>query len=341
MPSGLYPFFRRALFTLPPERAHSVALSALNFAHSLKLLPQAVADSSEAVSLMGLRFPNRVGLAAGFDKSGRYIDALGALGFGFIEVGTVTPRAQAGQSKPRLYRLPQASALINRMGFPNDGASAVAARLARRKFPGICGVNIGKNAATPIEAAVHDYVACFREVAAHADYVAVNVSSPNTKNLRQLQRVDHLRAILEALLEARMALAAAGRRIPLLAKVSPDLSTEDITAMGELVRELAIDGVIAANTTVSRPGVSEMRCGAEEGGLSGNPLQPLVARTIRILRSAVGESTPIIGVGGIASAADAKAHIRAGADLIQVYTGLIYRGPRLIREISAALHELS
>lgn len=328
----MYSLLRRALFTLEPERAHSLALSSIQAAYRCGLWPRQVDDPAAAVSLMGLRFANRIGLAAGFDKNGRYIDALGSLGFGFIEVGTVTPRAQAGRGKPRLFRLPRSRALINRMGFPNEGAAAAAANLSRRKFRGVCGVNIGKNASTPLTEAVDDYVSCYRTVAPHADYVVINVSSPNTKDLRRLQQVEHLRPILEALLRER---ASDMRHVPLLAKVSPDLTQEELIDIGELLVELAVDGVIAANTTIRRPeGVDDAARG-EEGGLSGAPLRAFALQSIRAMRSIAGDRLRIIGVGGIGGAADARDAFDAGADLLQVYTGLIYRGPGLVRELRA------
>lgn len=356
----MYRLLRRALFTLEPERAHSVALSALQCANRLHLLPRFRDDPAAAVSLMGLNFPNRVGLAAGFDKNGRYIDALGSLGFGFIEVGTVTPRSQPGQPQPRLFRFRSTAALINRMGFPNEGSSAIAARLAQRTFRGVCGINIGKNAATPIAAAIDDYVACYRAVAPHADYVAVNVSSPNTQDLRRLQQVEQLRPILESLIEQREALRLTlGRPLPLLVKLSPDLSEDELRAVAQLLMQVGVDGVIATNTTVSRSTLTPVMIrdlpsdadssnseagdlaggpmGGPMGGLSGAPLRPLALQTIRVLRSALGRHVPIIGAGGIASGADALAALDAGADLVQIYTGLIYRGPGLIREIRSAL----
>lgn len=282
---------------------------------------------------MGLRFANRVGLAAGFDKNGRCIDALGALGFGFIEVGTVTPRAQPGQPRPRLVRIVGADALINRMGFPNDGASAVAARLARRRFTGMCGANIGKNAATPIQDAVRDYLECFATLAPHVDYVAINVSSPNTQDLRRLHEIDQLQPIVLALGEARDALrAATGRRVPLLLKISPDVPQPDLVRLAGFTRQAGIDGIIATNTTVDRPGIPA-RWQVETGGLSGAPLRPLALQTVRSLRAALGNDLAIIAAGGIDSGQDALDAMRAGADLVQIYTGLVYRGPGLVREI--------
>jgi len=331
-----YPLLRPLLFTLPPEHAHALALAALQRAHALGLVRAPTPDPGAAVSLMGLRFPNRVGLAAGFDKNARYVDALGALGFGFIEVGTVTPRAQPGQSRPRLFRVAPAQALINRMGFPNEGAANVAARLARRRFAGVCGVNIGKNAATPLESAVDDYIECFRTVAPHADYVAINVSSPNTAGLRQLQEPDQLQPIVSAVVAARNQLqAATGRRVPLLVKVSPDLAPAVLVSSARLACASGIDGIIATNTTLDRSGVA-LRWRAEAGGLSGAPLRPLALQAVQLLRSALGAGVPIVAAGGIDSARHAQDAFAAGADLVQIYTGLIYRGTGLVKDIISA-----
>jgi dihydroorotate dehydrogenase len=280
-----------------------------------------------------LHFPNRVGLAAGFDKNGLFVDALGALGFGFIEVGTVTPRAQPGQPRPRLFRIRAARALINRMGFPNDGAMVVAARLSRRTFPGVCGVNIGKNATTPLESAARDYVDCFRAVAPCADYVAINVSSPNTEGLRRLQEIEQLQPIVAAVIaEREQLLTATGRRVPLLVKLSPDLRQADFVNIARLVRQSALDGVIATNTTLRRDGV-EHRWHARAGGLSGAPLRPLALQAVRLLRAELGGGVPIVAVGGISTAAHARGAIAAGANLVQVYTGLIYEGPSLVQRL--------
>jgi dihydroorotate dehydrogenase len=333
----MYRLVRRALFSVEPEKAHSISLSMAQLAHRLHLL-SGPGDESASASVMGLRFPNRIGLAAGFDKNGRYVDALGSLGFGFVEVGTVTPRPQAGQPLPRLFRIPEAGALINRMGFPNEGASAVAARLAHRRFKGVCGVNIGKNAATPNDRAIDDYVACFRALAPCADYIAVNVSSPNTQDLRRLQGIDYLQPILEALLAERDALTVAlGRRVPVLTKISPDLPHAQLLALAHLMQRLRMDGVIATNTTVTRPEVVEGSLGMEQGGLSGAPLHPFALRAVRTLRSVLAGQVAIIGVGGIACVADAIAMREAGADLLQIYTGMVYCGPALIAQIGKAL----
>jgi dihydroorotate dehydrogenase len=330
----LYPLLRTAMFALPTEHAHALALAALQRAHSFGLVRERVADPLKAVTLLGLQFPNRIGLAAGFDKNGRCIDGLGALGFGFVEVGTVTPRPQPGQPRPRLFRVAESAALINRMGFPNEGAAAVAARLARRRFAGVCGVNIGKNAATPIASAIDDYLECFRIVAPHADYVAINVSSPNTEGLRQLEEADQLQPIASALVEARRQLQdAAARRVPLLVKVSPDLPPADLVRSARLACAAGIDGIIATNTTLNRSGISP-RWRSHAGGLSGAPLRPLALQAVQLLRTALGASVPIVAAGGIDSARHAQDAFDAGADLVQVYTGLIYRGPGLVREIT-------
>ncbi|MET0535180.1 MAG: quinone-dependent dihydroorotate dehydrogenase [Steroidobacter sp.] len=333
-----YPLLRPLLFSLEGERAHSVTFSLLELAHALGVLGHHKEDPANAVTLMGLRFPNRLGLAAGLDKNARHIDALGALGFGFIEAGTVTAQPQVGNAKPRLFRLPEVQALINRMGFPNEGAEVIAERLSQRKYRGVCGINIGKNAVTPLEDAARNYVECFRVVAPHADYVAVNVSSPNTANLRQLQQVDQLRPILDALLEARLQLPQhSNKKLPLLVKVSPDLATEDLIAIAGLVRELRIDGVIATNTTITRDVVKGVPNSEQQGGLSGAPIRSLAVRSIPILREHLGADIPLIAVGGIDSGEDAVAALQAGADLIQIYTGLIYQGPALVTEILSAV----
>lgn len=337
LPMRIYALLRPLLFTLPTEHAHALALAALRRAHAFGFLRPHETDARAAVKLLGLRFANRIGLAAGFDKNARCVDALGALGFGFVEVGTVTPRPQPGQPRPRLMRVPEADALINRMGFPNEGAAVVAARLAQRRFTGVCGVNIGKNAATPLTAAVDDYLECFRAVAPHADYVAINVSSPNTEGLRQLQEADQLQPIVGALVEARRELqSATGRRVPLLVKVSPDLPPADLARSARLACESGIDGIIATNATLNRSGIAP-RWRAQAGGLSGGPLRPLALQAVQLLRAALGAGVPIIAAGGIDSVRHAQDALAAGADLVQVYTGLIYRGPALVREIAKEL----
>ena len=287
---------------------------------------------------MGLDFPNPVGLAAGMDKDGTHINALAALGFGFLEVGAVTPRPQAGNPAPRLFRLPAAEALINRLGFNSRGVDAFVENLRRARSGAIVGVNIGRNADTPNARALDDYLACLRKVYPHAGFITANVSSPNTKDLRELQRADELDGFLAALVSERDRLAAEhGRRAPLAVKVSPDLDDAGIAAVADRVAARGIDAVIATNTTVSRAGVEHLRFGREQGGLSGAPLKARATEVVGKLRRALPASVAIIGVGGIASAADAQEKLDAGANLVQLYTALVYRGPELVGEIVRGL----
>ena len=343
MPLVPYAFARPVLFGLDAEAAHELTLASIarlqNTPAQCAWQQPRVADP---VTLAGLAFANRVGLAAGLDKNGRCIDGLGAMGFGFIEVGTVTPKAQPGNPKPRLFRLPRAGALINRLGFNNDGLDAFIGNVTRsrtfRQRGGILGLNIGKNAATPIERAADDYLLCLEGVYPHADYVTVNISSPNTQNLRALQDDDALDALLSALQAKRAALAAAHRRsVPLFVKIAPDLDAEQVAAIAATLRRNRIDGVIATNTTIARDAVQGLPHAGEAGGLSGRPVFDASNRVIAQLRAALGKAWPIIGVGGVLSGADAVAKIEAGADLVQLYTGLIYRGPALVTEAARAL----
>jgi dihydroorotate dehydrogenase len=333
----MYSLIKPLLFQLEPERAHAVTLVCLSRVYQMGLLSLLPMPKSEPVQLMGLNFPNRIGIAAGLDKNATCVDALAALGAGFVEIGTVTPRPQAGNPKPRVFRIPSAGALINRMGFPNDGMEVIGQRLAQRRGGYICGVNIGKNATTPLDNAVDDYLLCLHRLAGVADYIAVNVSSPNTAGLRSLQAAEQLRPMLVALLEARQQLLPTlGRPLPLLVKLAPDLSDDELSALAALLLELKVDGVIATNTTITRPqGLGAM--GEQAGGLSGAPVHPLSLVAIRKLREWLGPDFPIIGVGGITSVDAAKAMRQAGADLVQVYTGLIYRGPVLLRDIARVL----
>lgn len=332
----IYSTIRSILFTLDPERAHRCALQA---ARMLGRMPECPVDGSP-INLMGLRFANRLGLAAGFDKNGEAVDGLGRLGFGFIEVGTVTPRPQPGQNRPRLFRLPRRGALINRLGFPNDGAAAIARRLARRRYDGIVGVNIGKNADTPMEAAIEDYLSCLRAVSGVADYVAVNISSPNTASLRDLHRADRLQPLLAALLSERDAIGRKiNRSVPIVLKISPDLDTHALEQVAGIALRTRLDGLIATNTSLQRD-ESMAHKGSETGGLSGAPLYPLSLRTVSMLRRLLGPDFPIIGVGGIDSPEKALAMRSAGADLVQIYTGLIYRGPSLVRRCVRVLGEM-
>ena len=334
----MYGLARPLLFALDAEQAHGLTLAGLRVSHRLGLLGLAgAAPPVQPVELMGLTFANRVGLAAGFDKNGTCIDAMGALGFGFVEVGTLTPRGQEGNPRPRVFRLPKARAVINRMGFPNEGVEAAAVRLRRRRYTGVCGVNIGKNATTPLEQATGDYVTALKAVYEYADYVTINISSPNTPGLRQLQAGQQLRPLLQALLDTRADLAErVGWQVPLVVKLSPDLAADELAATAQVIRELSLDGVIATNTTLDRTRVAGLPQADRPGGLSGAPLRERSAAVVRELRALLGPDMPLIGVGGISSAADATAMLAAGADLIQVYTGLVYRGPALVRELVAA-----
>ena len=334
-----YAFARPLLFALDPEHAHDLTLGAIDRAARLGALQLAAGcPVDDPVEVMGLRFRNRVGLAAGLDKDGAHIDALAAMGFGFIEVGTVTPKPQPGNPRPRMFRLPQRDALINRMGFNNAGVDAFVANVRRAKWRGVLGLNIGKNAVTPIERALDDYLFCLERVYEHASYVTVNISSPNTKNLRQLQGGDALDELLAGLQARRGELVTRhGRRVPLALKIAPDLDDEQVAAIASLLERHGIDAVIAANTTVSREAVAGLAHADESGGLSGAPVFEPSNRVIRALRASLPRDYPIIGVGGIMSADDALAKVAAGATLVQLYTGLVYRGPTLVGQCARAL----
>jgi dihydroorotate dehydrogenase len=296
---------------------------------------------SDPITLAGLNFPNRVGMAAGLDKNARVIDALGAMGFGFVEVGTVTPLGQSGNPKPRMFRLPQAKALINRLGFNNEGLDSFIANVQQARFRqngGLLGLNIGKNAATPIENATDDYLKCLDGVYPHADYVTVNISSPNTKNLRALQSDEALDGLLSAVAARREQLAQQhGRRVPVFVKIAPDLDTAQIDVIAATLQRHGMDGVVATNTTLSREAVKGLPHCDEAGGLSGAPVFEASNAVIRQLRARLGQGFPIVGVGGILSGADAVKKIEAGADVVQIYTGLIYKGPGLVQEAAQAL----
>jgi dihydroorotate dehydrogenase len=335
----LYRAVRPLLFALDPESAHSLSLGALDLLSRLGAGALLACPAPRIpVRVMGLDFPNPVGLAAGLDKDGEHVDALAALGFGFLELGAVTPRPQPGNPAPRVFRLPQAQALINRLGFNSRGVDAFVANLSRARSGGIIGVNIGKNADTANERAIEDYVACLRKVYPLAGFVTANLSSPNTKNLRELQRADELDAFLSALAAERDHLAREhGRRVPLAVKVSPDLDDAGIAAVADRVAARSIDAIIATNTTVSREAVEHLSHGREQGGLSGAPLKARATEVVRKLRRALPASVAIIGVGGIASAADAREMLDAGASLVQLYTALVYRGPGLVGEIVRGL----
>ena len=337
-----YALARPFLFGLDPEHAHEITLGTLarlqNTPMQCTWAQRRVADP---VTIAGLTFPNRIGLAAGLDKNGRCIDGLAAMGFGFIEVGTVTPKAQPGNPKPRMFRLPEANALINRLGFNNDGLEAFITNVKRaqfRKNGGILGLNIGKNATTPIERAVDDYLLCLDGVYPHADYVTVNISSPNTQNLRALQNDAALDALLGAVQQRKTELTQQhGRSVPIFVKIAPDLDETQVGVIAATLQRHRIDGVIATNTTIARDAVKALRHGDEAGGLSGAPVFEASNRVIAQLRAALGPAYPIIGVGGVLSAADAQAKIAAGANLVQIYTGFIYQGPALVSAAARAL----
>lgn len=335
----MYTLIRPLLFRLDPETAHHLTLTSLQVAYRLGLSRLIAAPArAKPVTVMGITFPNRVGLAAGLDKNGAYIDALAALGFGFIEIGTVTPRPQPGNPRPRLFRLPEAEAIINRMGFNNDGVARLIENVRAAKFRGVLGINIGKNFDTPIARAAEDYLTCLTAAYPHAGYVAVNISSPNTQNLRDLQSADALSELLGKLKDAQARLAEQhGRYVPLAVKIAPDLDDAQIAGIARLLRQHRIDAVIATNTTLARTGVAYLPHGAEAGGLSGAPVRDASTRVIRKLASTLAGEVPIMGVGGILSGADAREKIAAGASLVQLYTGLIYRGPALVGECMRAL----
>jgi dihydroorotate dehydrogenase len=337
-----YPLARHALFAMDAETAHEVTLNALQKAYDCSLTRNFLYDQNLApTSLMGLHLRNPVGLAAGLDKNGAHIDAMGNLGFGFIEVGTVTPRAQAGNPKPRMFRLPQSEALINRLGFNNLGLETFLKNVQRstwRNHGGIIGLNIGKNADTPIENAADDYLLGLSAVYPHADYVTVNISSPNTKNLRALQSENELGRLLNRLSERRQALTQEhGRRVPMAVKIAPDLTEDQVDAIADLLPRYEIDGVIATNTTLDRSAVEGQKHAEEAGGLSGAPLHEKSLQVIRRLKQNLPEQTAIIGVGGIMSGQAALEKMQAGAQAVQLYTGLIYKGPSLVGECVNAI----
>ncbi len=337
-----YSLARPFLFGLDAETAHDLTMHSLARAQGTPLEWAYCNEMThDPIELAGLKFPNRVGLAAGLDKNARCIDGLGAMGFGFIEVGTVTPKAQPGNPKPRMFRLPQANALINRLGFNNDGLDAFIANVTRSSFRSkgrILGLNIGKNAATPMENATSDYLIGLEGVYPHADYVTVNISSPNTSDLRSLQGNEALDGLLGAMAQQREVLARRhGRRVPVFLKIAPDLDEAQVDVIAQALMRHGMDGVIATNTTISRDATQQLPNGDEAGGLSGAPLLEASNRVIAQLRSALGKAFPIIGVGGVMSAEDAVSKIRAGANVVQIYTGLIYRGPDLVSECARAL----
>jgi dihydroorotate dehydrogenase len=340
-----YSLARPFLFGLDPETAHDLTMQSLARVQGTPLewaYCKGMVD--DPIELAGLKFPNRVGLAAGLDKNARCIDGLGAMGFGFVEVGTVTPKPQPGNPKPRMFRLPRANALINRLGFNNEGLEAFIANVQRSSFRRkgrILGLNIGKNAATPIAEATSDYLAGLAGVYPHADYVTINISSPNTSNLRSLQTDEALEGLLGAIAARREDLATQhGRRVPIFVKIAPDLDATQVEVIAAALMRHGMDGVIATNTTVSRDAVQGLPHAQEAGGLSGAPVLEASNRVIAQLRAFLGTGFPIIGVGGVMSGEDAVSKIRAGADVVQIYTGLIYRGPALVSEAASAIRRL-
>jgi dihydroorotate dehydrogenase len=335
-----YALLRPLAFALDPETAHELAITGMRTFGRAGLLPVCRPLAAKPCSLMGLSFPNRIGLAAGLDKNGEAIDALALMGFGSIEIGTVTPRPQPGNPKPRLFRLPQAQGIINRMGFNNHGVDALVENVKAAKYRGVLGINIGKNFDTPIERAVDDYLIGLEKVYAHAGYVTVNISSPNTKNLRQLQGASELDALLGSLKAKQTALAERhGRYVPLALKIAPDLDDAQITNIADALRRHRIDAVIATNTTLARDGVAGLPHGDEAGGLSGLPVFEKSTAVLRAFVKALAGELPVIAAGGVVDGAKAKAKLEAGAALVQIYSGLIYRGPQLVKECVAATRD--
>lgn len=332
----LYSLARPLLFSLAPERAHELTLSLLKSTYKMGVMRQVI--EAKPVTCMGIEFPNPVGLAAGLDKNGAYIDALASLGFGFIEIGTITPKPQEGNPKPRLFRIPQAKAIINRMGFNNDGVDQLVENVKAAKFKGILGINIGKNASTPVEDAVSDYLICLEKVYNFASYITVNISSPNTKNLRSLQSGHALTELLETLKNRQLELAEINQHyVPLVLKVAPDLSSQDIEFIASQLLQFKLDGLIVTNTTLSREGVENLPFSDEDGGLSGAPVFEKSTQCLAAFAKLLKNKIPLIGVGGILAGEQAVAKQQAGADLVQIYSGLIYTGPKLIKDCVDAM----
>ena len=334
----MYSLIRKALFIADPETAHGLALEGLRLSHGVGATSLLCKNKSLPLTVMGLQFPNAVGMAAGMDKNGDYIDALGSLGFGFIEVGTVTPRPQPGNPKPRVFRIEKANALINRLGFNNKGVDHLVRQAQKRKFSGILGINIGKNFDTPNDEAVNDYLICLEKVYPHADYITVNISSPNTSGLRDLQEVGQLDKLLAALNDKRVDLQDEfQKRVPLVVKVAPDLEDDQIPAMADVVVNNNFDGLIATNTTISREQVKGMPFANEQGGLSGAPVRDQANHILAAFRTALPDEVALIGTGGITTGGDASEKIRLGADLVQFYTGFVYKGPDLLQDCLKAI----
>ncbi len=334
-----YSAIRNVFFQFDAETIHELTIKGLKKTGSTPLnvfYKQRVTD--KPVTVMGINFPNPVGLAAGLDKNGECVDAFAAMGFGFVEVGTITPRPQPGNDKPRIFRLPEANAVINRMGFNNKGVDYLIDQVRKAKFKGVLGINIGKNKDTPDENAKDDYIHCMRKVYNFATYITVNISSPNTPGLRSLQYGDALNELLAALkIEQQQLEKQYGKYVPIAVKIAPDLNEEEVQSIAECLIANNIDGVIATNTTLSREGVKGLEHGNEQGGLSGQPVKEKSTTVIKLLAKALDGKLPIIGVGGIASSDDAKEKLAAGASLVQVYTGFIYQGPALVKEIVNSL----
>ena len=334
----MYSLVRRALFIADPETAHGLALEGLRLGHGVGATSLLCKTISQPVTVMGLEFPNPVGMAAGMDKNGDYIDALGSVGFGFVEIGTVTPRPQPGNPKPRIFRIEKANAMINRLGFNNKGVDYLVRQAQKRTFSGILGINIGKNFDTPNEKAVDDYLIGLEKVYPHADYITINVSSPNTKNLRDLQDAEQLDALLGALNSRRIELTDEfDKRVPLVVKVAPDLEDQQIPEIAEVVVSNGFDGLIATNTTISREEVKGLPHANEQGGLSGAPVRGRANHVLAAFRAALPAEVALIGTGGITSGEDAAEKIKLGADLVQFYTGFVYKGPDLVTDCLKAI----
>ncbi len=331
-----YPILRQILFRFNPETAHELSLKGLKLAHRLGLIPLLFGKAAgqmnkPPVKVMGINFPNRVGLAAGLDKNGEYFQALSACGFGFVEIGTVTPLPQPGNDKPRLFRLQSAQAIINRMGFNNHGVDYLVEQVKRSGFKGVLGINIGKNKITPEEEAINDYITCLEKVYEHADYVTINISSPNTPGLRDLQHGEALQNLLRGLKAKQKALTLQfDKSVPLVVKIAPDIDDEGLKALADTFIEEQVDGVIISNTTLSRDGVEGLADADQAGGLSGMPLKDRADHVLEVMATYLDKRIPIIAVGGISSADNAEKKIELGASLVQIYTGFIYQGPALV-----------
>lgn len=337
----LYDLIRPLVFNFDPEQAHGLTLKTLARAEKCGVLPR-VNPHTQPTTLMGLALPNPIGLAAGMDKNGECIDGLAALGFGFIEIGTVTPRPQAGNPKPRLFRSPEHQAIINRMGFNNDGIDQMIRNIARSQYRGVLGINIGKNATTPIENAADDYLICLEKAYAHASYITVNISSPNTQNLRSLQGGDELSKLLTALKNKQAALATQhSRYVPLAVKIAPDLDEAQIADIAHVVLQTEMDGIIATNTTIDKSALGASPLAQEAGGLSGAPVRKPSNRVLKALAQELAGKVPIIGAGGVLSGKDAAEKIQLGATAVQIYSGMVYRGPELVKECLTAVQAAS